>query len=56
MRKILLIILGFLRSSVLSASGQQKTITGTVTSSVQGEGAMPGVAVSVPGTTTWDHY
>ena len=37
--------------ALLSAAGQQKTVSGTVTSSVQGEGAMPGVAVSIPGTT-----
>jgi len=35
----------------ISLNAQQKTITGTVTSSVQGEGAMPGVSVSVKGTT-----
>ena len=37
---------------LLTAAAQQKTVSGTVTSSVQGEGVMPGVAVSVPGTTT----
>ena len=36
---------------LLTAAGQQRTVSGTVTSSVPGEGAMPGVAVSVPGTT-----
>ena len=37
---------------LLTAAAQQKTVSGTVTSSVPGEGAMPGVAVSVPGSTT----
>jgi len=37
---------------VLSANAQQKIISGTVTSSVPGEGAMIGVSVSVKGTTT----
>lgn len=41
------VLCGFL----LSSSAQQRTITGTVTSSVAGEGAMPGVSVSVKGTT-----
>jgi TonB-linked SusC/RagA family outer membrane protein len=51
MRRILLIYFVFC-GALLSAAGQQKTVSGTVTSSVPGEGAMPGVAVSVPGTTT----
>jgi TonB-linked SusC/RagA family outer membrane protein len=37
---------------LLSSFAQQKTITGTVTSSVKGEGALPGVTVMVKGTTT----
>lgn len=36
---------------VLSANAQQKTITGSVTSSIPGEGALPGVSVFVKGTT-----
>jgi TonB-linked SusC/RagA family outer membrane protein len=36
----------------LSANAQQRTVSGTVTSSVEGEGAMPGVSVGVKGTTT----
>ncbi len=51
MRKILLMILvfcGFLHA----VNGQQKIISGTVTSSVPGEGALIGVSVSVKGTTT----
>lgn len=50
MRKFLLmflVICGF----VLDANAQQRIVSGTVTSSVQGEGAMPGVSVSVKGTT-----
>jgi TonB-linked SusC/RagA family outer membrane protein len=50
MRRILLMFLVFC-GVLLTAAGQQKTVSGTVTSSVPGEGAMPGVAVSVPGTT-----
>ncbi len=49
MEKFLLALTVFcLLSFPLNA--QQKTITGTVTSSVQGEGVMPGVSVSVKGT------
>ncbi len=51
MRKILLMFLVFC-GFVLTASGQQKIISGTVTSSVPGEGALIGVSVSVKGTTT----
>jgi TonB-linked SusC/RagA family outer membrane protein len=50
MRKILLMLLVFC-GYWISLSAQQRTITGTVTSAVQGEGAMPGVSVSVKGTT-----
>jgi TonB-linked SusC/RagA family outer membrane protein len=49
MRRILLIFFVFC-GALLSAAGQQKTISGTVTSSVPGEGAMPGVTVSISGT------
>jgi len=42
-----LVLCGF----VISANAQQRTVTGTVVSSVQGEGALPGVSVSVKGTT-----
>ena len=51
MRKILLMFLIFC-GFVLSASAQQRIISGTVTSSVPGEGALIGVSVSVKGTTT----
>ncbi|MFH0842063.1 MAG: SusC/RagA family TonB-linked outer membrane protein [Bacteroidota bacterium] len=50
MRKILSMFLVFC-GVWLSAGAQQRTITGTVTSSVEGEGTLPGVSVSVKGTT-----
>jgi len=50
MRKLLLMFLAFC-GLVLSAWAQRKTVTGTVTSAVEGEGALPGVSVSVKGTT-----
>lgn len=50
--KRLLFLFGLLviGTSVLF-SQQTRVITGTVTSAVEGEGAMPGVSVTVPGTT-----
>ncbi len=51
MRKTLLLTLVFCWFG-LYANAQQKIISGTVTSSVQGEGALIGVSVSVKGTTT----
>jgi len=45
---MLLVFCGFL----FSANAQQKIVSGTVTSSVEGEGVLPGVTVSVKGTTT----
>ncbi len=50
MRKLLLLIFIFC-GFLFSASAQQKTISGTVTSSVEGEGALAGVTVSLKGTT-----
>jgi len=50
MRKIFLMLLVFC-GFLLSANAQQKTVSGTVTSSVEGEGVLPGVTVSVKGTT-----
>ena len=50
MRKLLLMFLVFC-GVWLSAGAQQKTITGTVTSSIEEEGALPGVSVAVKGTT-----
>jgi len=51
MRKILLMLLVFC-GFLLSATAQQKIISGTVTSSDPVEGAMIGVSVTVKGTTT----
>ena len=50
MRKLLLLFLLFC-GVLLSAAAQQKTVTGTVVSSVEGEGPLPGVTVFVKGTT-----
>jgi TonB-linked SusC/RagA family outer membrane protein len=49
MRKILMLFL-FCCGVLLSTAAQQKIITGTVTSSVEGEGTLPGVTVVVKGT------
>lgn len=50
MRKTLLMFMVFC-VFWLSATGQQRIITGTVTSSAEGEDVLPGVSVSVKGTT-----
>ncbi|HPC98330.1 MAG TPA: SusC/RagA family TonB-linked outer membrane protein [Bacteroidales bacterium] len=51
MKKLSLLI-GLLSLSVITLFSQQtRVITGTVTSAVEGEGALPGVSVTVPGTT-----
>ncbi|HOK27264.1 MAG TPA: SusC/RagA family TonB-linked outer membrane protein [Bacteroidales bacterium] len=51
MKKLSLLI-GLLAISVLTLFPQQtRVITGTVTSAVEGEGPLPGVSVTVPGTT-----
>ena len=50
MKKLSLLI-GLLVLSVTALIGQTKVITGTVTSAVEGEGALPGVTVQVKGTT-----
>lgn len=50
MKKLFLLICLFVFAGA-SLLAQTKVITGTVTSSVQGEGAVPGVTVTVPGTT-----
>jgi TonB-linked SusC/RagA family outer membrane protein len=50
MKRIFFLFLVFY-GLLLPANAQQKTISGTVTSSVEGEGALPGVSVSVKGTT-----
>ena len=51
MKKKLLITILFVCVSVTSLTAQMITITGTVTSSVPGEGTLPGVAVVARGTT-----
>lgn len=51
MKRSFLILL-FVLSGASGLLAQTISISGTVTSSVQGEGALPGVAVSVKGTTT----
>ena len=50
MRKILLLFM-FFCGFVLTARAQQKVISGTVTSSVPGEGALTGASIAVKGTT-----
>ena len=51
MKKLFLLIALFAFTCGSTVWAQAKVITGTVTSSVQGEGAIPGVSVSVKGTT-----
>ncbi|MGE5419363.1 MAG: SusC/RagA family TonB-linked outer membrane protein, partial [Chloroflexota bacterium] len=51
MKKLFLLILLFVFVSASSLWAQTKVITGTISSSVQGEGAIPGVTVQVKGTT-----
>jgi len=51
MKKLFLLIVLFVFVSGYTLLAQTKVITGTVTSAVAGEGAIPGVAVSVKGTT-----
>jgi TonB-linked SusC/RagA family outer membrane protein len=52
MKKLFLLLVLFLCTSAAVLMAQQtRTITGTVTSAVEGEGPIPGVSVSVPGTT-----
>ena len=50
MKKLFLLIVLFVFLGGYTFA-QTNVITGTVTSSVEGEGAVPGVSVSVPGTT-----
>jgi TonB-linked SusC/RagA family outer membrane protein len=52
MKKLFLLIVLFVFTGVSTLFAQTITITGTVTSSVEGEGLLPGVTVSVKGTTT----
>jgi TonB-dependent SusC/RagA subfamily outer membrane receptor len=51
MKKLFLLIVLFVFVGVSTLMAQTKTISGTVTSSVEGEGAIPGVTVQVKGTT-----
>ena len=51
MKKLFLLIVLFVFISGYTLLAQTIVITGTVTSSVQGEGAIPGVTITVKGTT-----
>jgi TonB-linked SusC/RagA family outer membrane protein len=51
MKKLFLLIVLFVFISSYALLAQTIVITGTVTSSVQGEGAIPGVTITVKGTT-----
>ncbi len=51
MKKLLLLFVLFVFTGITALFAQTKVITGTVTSAVQGEGAIPGVTVQVKGTT-----
>jgi len=51
MKKLFLLITLFVFVSGYTLMAQTKVITGTITSSVEGEGAIPGVTVVVKGTT-----
>lgn len=51
MKKLFLLIFLFVFVSASTLMAQTKVITGTVTSSVEGEGPIPGVTVQVKGTT-----
>lgn len=51
MKKLTLMISLFVLTGLSVLFAQTVVITGTVTSSVEGEGPIPGVAVTVPGTT-----
>ncbi len=51
MKKLFLLIVLFVFVSGYTLLAQTIVITGTVTSAVEGEGAIPGVTVQVKGTT-----
>ena len=51
MKKLFLLIALFVFAGTTTLLAQTKVITGTVTSAIEGEGALPGVSVTVPGTT-----
>ena len=50
MKKLSLLIILFVFTGTFLWA-QTKIITGTVSSSVEGEGTLPGVTITVPGTT-----
>lgn len=52
MKKFLLLVILFLSIGISGLLAQTRVVTGTVRSSVQGEGPVPGVTVMVKGTTT----
>ena len=51
MKKLFLLFVLYVSVSGFTLLAQTKVVTGTVTSSIEGEGAIPGVTVSVKGTT-----
>ena len=51
MKKLFLFLVLFLCTGVIALMAQTRTITGTVTSAVEGEGPIPGVSVTIPGST-----
>jgi TonB-linked SusC/RagA family outer membrane protein len=51
MKKVFLLFVLFMSISGFTLLAQTKVITGSVTSSIEGEGAIPGVTVAVKGTT-----
>ena len=56
MKKLLLLIVLFVFVGGYTLLAQTKVITGTVTSSVEGEGPIPGVTVVVKGYHNWYNY
>src|SRR4030065_654981 len=51
MKKLFLLIFLFVFAGIYALQAQTKVITGTISSSVEGEGPIPGVTVQVKGTT-----
>ena len=51
MKRLLLLMFLFVFAGTSVLLAQTRVITGTVTSAVEGEGALPGVTVQVKGTT-----
>src|SRR5665647_2751986 len=52
MKKFVFLIIAFLFICALPLMAQTRTITGTVTSATEGEGVLPGVTVTIKGTST----